>query len=83
MDYYFHDDSMHRGVFVAIPVPTNKVGGYGVLGEYFANDFLIGNLIEKAGYRVVLSRHVIDHVVSPLTFRRVWEHQVLESGVQK
>jgi ceramide glucosyltransferase len=54
----------------------NKVGGYNVLGEYFANDFVIGNLIEKAGYRVVLSRHVIDHVVSPLTFRRVWEHEV-------
>jgi ceramide glucosyltransferase len=53
-----------------------KIGGYSVLGEYFANDFVIGNLIEKAGYHVVLSRHVIDHVVSPLKFRRVWEHEV-------
>jgi ceramide glucosyltransferase len=52
-----------------------KIGGFRVTGEYFANDFVIGNLIEKAGYRVVLSRHVIDHVVSPLTFRRVWEHE--------
>jgi ceramide glucosyltransferase len=57
-------------------VALQKIGGYMVLGEYFANDFVIGNLIEKAGYRVVLSGHVIDHVVSPLTFRRVWEHQV-------
>ena len=54
----------------------DKIGGYSVLGDYFANDFMIGNLIEKAGYRVVLSRYVIDHVVSPLTFRRVWEHEV-------
>jgi len=53
-----------------------KIGGYSVLGEYFANDFVIGNLVEKAGYRVVLSRHVIDHVVSPLKFRRVWEDEV-------
>jgi ceramide glucosyltransferase len=53
-----------------------KVGGYTALGDYFANDFVIGNLIEKAGYRVVLSGHVIDHVVSPLTFDRVWEHEV-------
>jgi ceramide glucosyltransferase len=52
-----------------------KIGGFRVTGEYFANDFVIGNLIEKAGYRVVLSGHVIDHVVSPLTFRRVWEHE--------
>lgn len=53
-----------------------KIGGYTVLGDYFANDFVIGNLIEKNGYRVVLSRHIIDHVVSPLTFSRVWEHEV-------
>jgi ceramide glucosyltransferase len=53
-----------------------KIGGYTVLGEYFANDFVIGNLIEKARYRVVLSGHVIDHVISPLTLRRVWEHEL-------
>jgi ceramide glucosyltransferase len=53
-----------------------KIGGYGVLGEYFANDFVIGNLIQKAGYQVVLSGHVIDHVISPLTLQRVWEHEL-------
>jgi ceramide glucosyltransferase len=55
---------------------VEKIGGYRVLGEYFSNDFVIGNLIEKAGYRVVLSRHVIDHVVPPMTFRRMWDRQV-------
>lgn len=53
-----------------------KIGGYQVTGEYFSNDFVTGNFIEKAGYRVVLSRHVIDHVVPPMTFRRMWERQV-------
>jgi ceramide glucosyltransferase len=53
-----------------------RIGGYTVLGDYFANDFVIGNMIEKAGFRVVLSRHIIDHVVSPLNFGRVWEHEV-------
>jgi ceramide glucosyltransferase len=53
-----------------------KIGGYQVLGEYFANDFIIGNFIEKAGYKVVLSDHVIDHVVPPMTFKRMWERQV-------
>ncbi len=33
-------------------------------------------MIEKNDYNVVLSRHIIDHVVSPLTFRRVWEHEL-------
>jgi ceramide glucosyltransferase len=53
-----------------------KIGGFSVLSDYFANDFVIGNMIEKNDYNVVLSRHIIDHVVSPLTFRRVWEHEL-------
>ena len=53
-----------------------KIGGYGVTGEYFSNDFVTGNFIEKAGYRVVLSGHIIDHVVPPMTFKRMWERQV-------
>lgn len=53
-----------------------KIGGYWVTGEYFSNDFVTGNFIEKAGYRVVLSRHIIDHVVPPMTFKKMWERQV-------
>jgi ceramide glucosyltransferase len=53
-----------------------KIGGYWVTGEYFSNDFVTGNFIHKAGYRVLLSRHIIDHVVPPMTFRRMWERQV-------
>ncbi|HET8967774.1 MAG TPA: bacteriohopanetetrol glucosamine biosynthesis glycosyltransferase HpnI [Candidatus Acidoferrum sp.] len=55
---------------------VNKIGGYEVLGDYFANDFMIGNLIDKAGYRVVLSEHVIDHVVSQKNFKKMWENQL-------
>ena len=54
----------------------NKIGGYQVTGDYFANDFVIGNMIDKAGYRVVLSGHVIDHVVSQKNFRKMWENQL-------
>ena len=53
-----------------------KIGGYWVTGDYFSNDFVTGNFIQKAGYQVLLSRHVIDHVVPPMTFRRMWERQV-------
>lgn len=53
-----------------------KIGGYEALGEYFANDFMVGNLIDRAGYQVVLSHHVIDHVVNQKTFGKVWENQL-------
>lgn len=52
-----------------------RIGGYQVLGDYFANDFMIGHLIDKAGFRVVLSHHVIDHVVSQKNFRTMWDNQ--------
>jgi len=55
---------------------VRKIGGYEVLGDYFANDFMIGNLIDKAGYRVVLSQHVIDHVVSQKNFHKMWQNQL-------
>jgi ceramide glucosyltransferase len=72
-------DGMKFGLGPTIVVrkdSVEKIGGYSVLGDYFSNDFVIGNLIQKAGYRVVLSRHVIDHVVPPMTLRRMWERQV-------
>jgi ceramide glucosyltransferase len=53
-----------------------KIGGFRTLGEYFSNDFVIGNLIEKAGYKVLLSNHIIEHVVPPMTLRKMWERQV-------
>src|SRR5262249_4727026 len=54
----------------------DAVGGYPAIGDYFANDFVIGNLIDKAGYRVVLSEHVIDNMVIQKSFRKMWENQL-------
>ena len=53
-----------------------RIGGYEALGEYFANDYMIGKLIDQAGYRVVLSHHVIEHVVSQKTLQEMWRNQL-------
>jgi ceramide glucosyltransferase len=53
-----------------------SIGGYSALQDYIAYDFAIGNLIAKAGYRVVLSGHIIDHVVNQKSFRRMWQNQL-------
>jgi ceramide glucosyltransferase len=53
-----------------------SIGGYSALRDYIAYDFAIGNLIAKAGYRVVLSGHIIDHVVNQKSFRRMWQNQL-------
>jgi len=53
-----------------------SIGGYTALRDYIAYDFAIGNLIAKAGYRVVLSGHIIDHVVNQKSFGRMWQNQL-------
>ena len=52
------------------------IGGYRAIGDYFANDFIIGNKIAAAGYEVVLSRHIISHVVAPMSLRQMWQRHV-------
>lgn len=53
-----------------------QVGGYEKFYDYSANDFILGNLISKAGHQVVLSSHVIDHIVNQSTFRKMWQNQL-------
>jgi ceramide glucosyltransferase len=52
------------------------IGGYAALKDYIAYDFAIGNMIAKAGYRVVLSGHVIDHVVNQKSLGQMWQNQL-------
>jgi ceramide glucosyltransferase len=53
-----------------------SIGGYTALQDYIAYDFAIGNLIAKAGYKVVLSCHAINHVVNQKSFRHMWQNQL-------
>jgi ceramide glucosyltransferase len=53
-----------------------KIGGFAGVREYLSNDFVIGNFIYKAGYRVVLSGYVVDHVCAAKAFRPMWERQL-------
>lgn len=55
---------------------VRRIGGYEVLGDYFANDFMIGHLIDRSGYGVELSHHVIDHIVNQKTFGKMWDNQL-------
>jgi ceramide glucosyltransferase len=53
-----------------------SIGGYTALQDYIAYDFAIGNLIAKAGYRVVLSSYIINHVVNQKSFLPMWQNQL-------
>jgi ceramide glucosyltransferase len=52
-----------------------EIGGFRALGDYYADDFVLGNLVAAHGNVVVLSDHVIDHCVVNTKFRNSIEHQ--------
>ncbi|MHB1020956.1 MAG: bacteriohopanetetrol glucosamine biosynthesis glycosyltransferase HpnI [Acidobacteriaceae bacterium] len=55
---------------------VEKMGGFGTLGVYCADDFVLGNCVAAQGRTVVLSEHVIDHIVLNESFVDSIKHQV-------
>ena len=51
-------------------------GGFGVLRDYCADDFVTGALTHEAGWKVALSHHVIDHIVLNRNARQSFLHQL-------
>ncbi|HEX4020264.1 MAG TPA: bacteriohopanetetrol glucosamine biosynthesis glycosyltransferase HpnI [Acidobacteriaceae bacterium] len=54
---------------------VQKMGGFLPMGDYCSDDFLLGNWVAEQGSEVVLSHHVIDHVVLHADFRSSMQHQ--------
>jgi len=53
-----------------------KTGGMSVLADYCADDYILGNSIAGLGLKVLISQHVIDHIVLNRRFRDSVLHQV-------
>lgn len=53
-----------------------KAGGIAELADYCADDYVLGKRVFEAGYRVVLSHHVINHLVIGRSFRDSIAHQI-------
>lgn len=54
----------------------SRIGGLCWLSDYCAEDFQIGQAAHRAGYRVVLSSYVLEHMVGQYGFLGSWNHQV-------
>lgn len=52
------------------------IGGIGILGQYCADDYMLGNLADKAGKTVVLSHHIIHHIPMNTSLVTSIAHQV-------
>jgi ceramide glucosyltransferase len=54
---------------------VDEIGGFEKLGHYYADDFMLGNLVSEHGNSVILSNHVIDHCIVNTTFEKSLTHQ--------
>jgi ceramide glucosyltransferase len=54
----------------------DAIGGFSAMKDYLADDFVLGNWADRAGWRVALSRHVINHHASNEGFTRTFIHRL-------
>jgi ceramide glucosyltransferase len=53
-----------------------EIGGIAATADYYSDDFVLGNLIWVAGYKVVFSHHIIQHVLTPRSLKRTLGDQL-------
>ena len=51
-----------------------RIGGFGVLADYLADDYHLGNRIAHAGYQLVLLPYAVETVLDSVTLGDVWRH---------
>jgi len=59
------------------------IGGLEAVGDHLAEDFLLGDLMSAAGFRVVFSRCFVTIVSSGRTLRAFWDRQVRWARMRK
>jgi ceramide glucosyltransferase len=53
-----------------------KIGGIASTSQYYSDDFVLGNRIHAAGYKVELSHYRVAHVLSAQSFRQTFAAQL-------
>lgn len=54
----------------------SAIGGIGQTGDYYSDDFVLGNVIAGAGYHVELSTYTAEHVLVDQTFVSCFRRQL-------
>ncbi len=52
------------------------IGGIAATADYYSDDYVLGNKIWAAGYRVIFSHHFVYHVLTPRPFLRTLGDQL-------
>jgi ceramide glucosyltransferase len=52
------------------------IGGFNAIADYLADDFQLGYLPAQAGYQVVLSNYIVDHILATSSLTDVIQRQI-------
>jgi ceramide glucosyltransferase len=67
--------AMGSGILLRREV-LDRIGGFPAVADYLADDFLLGNLPTRNGYRVEFARDVVDHRLGTRTLMDLLDHQL-------
>jgi ceramide glucosyltransferase len=67
--------AMGSGILIRKDV-LEQIGGLEAVGSCLADDYLLGNLPSRAGYRVELARDVVDHRLGTRSFADLVHRQI-------
>jgi ceramide glucosyltransferase len=54
----------------------DAIGGIAATADYYSDDYVLGNKIWAAGYKVIFSHHFVSHVLTPRPFLRTLGDQL-------
>ncbi|MSO70219.1 MAG: glycosyltransferase [Alphaproteobacteria bacterium] len=54
----------------------NKIGGLDALKDHIADDYMLGQLVNRAGFRVAIAPTLIDNVVCETDLRALFRHEL-------
>jgi ceramide glucosyltransferase len=54
----------------------DAIGGIASTADYYSDDFVLGNEVWAAGYKVVLSHEIVGHVLLPRTLKQTFGDQL-------
>ena len=53
-----------------------EIGGFEAILDDLADDFLLGNGVKRAGYRVVIANYMVENVLGAEPFGTMWARRL-------
>lgn len=53
-----------------------KIGGFEYLASFLADDYMLGKLINQLGYKVVLSKYLVNNMVEESNIKSLFSHEL-------